>query len=185
MFNCRNPGHHTWLVGFRFNVSATIPSGSPGHRRAPPDEFHFEHFRCKKGRNHFRPLPRRRLLGQDKCLSLRQDRCLLLRQDRCLLLRQDRCLLLRQDRCLLVGQGALLSYRFTSVFNVSAEDICPVSAANIFPVATTDIRPVSTEDVYPVSTEDITVASRRPAAVLLSVETGQDVFCWDRTDVCC
>ena len=58
MFNCRNPGHHAWLVGFRFNVSATIPSGTAGLRRAPPDEFHFEDFRCKKGSKSFSSPPK-------------------------------------------------------------------------------------------------------------------------------
>ena len=61
-------------------------------------------------------------------------------------------------------------------------DICPVSAADICPVSTADICPVSTADIYPVSTEDGTAAGRRPVAVLYS---RIDVFCGDRTDVCC
>ena len=70
---------------------------------------------------------------------------------------------------------------------LATEDICLVSAADICPVSTADICPVSAEDIYPVSTDDITAAGRRPAAVPYSVETGYsvDVFCWDRTDVCC
>ena len=31
---------------------------SIGHRRAPPDEFHFEHFRCKKGSKSFSSPPK-------------------------------------------------------------------------------------------------------------------------------
>ena len=70
--------------------------------------------------------------------------------------------LLRLEHCVETGQMSILA----------TEDICPVSTADICRVSTTDICPVSTEDIYPVSTEDTTVAGRRPAAVMSSVETG-------------
>ena len=54
---------------------------------------------------------------------------------------------------------------------LAIEDICLVSTADICPVSTADTCPVSTEDIYPVSTEGETVAGRRPAAVMPSVET--------------
>ena len=52
---------------------------------------------------------------------------------------------------------------FFNISFVSAADICRVSA---------DTGLVSTADTCPVSTEATTAASRRPAAVLSSVETG-------------
>ena len=47
-----------------------------------------------------------------------------------------------------------------------------LASADICPVSTADICAVSTEDFYPVSTEDKKAASRWPAAVMFSVDTG-------------
>ena len=55
---------------------------------------------------------------------------------------------------------------------LATEDICPVSGADVCPIATEDVCPVSTENIYPVSTQDGTATSRRPLAVMSSVDTG-------------
>ena len=47
-----------------------------------------------------------------------------------------------------------------------------LATAAVCLVSTADKCPGSTEDIYPVSTEDGTAASRWPAAVMTSVETG-------------
>ena len=44
--------------GVPFQHLSTIPSGTAEHPWAPQDEFHFEHFRCKKGSKSFSSPPK-------------------------------------------------------------------------------------------------------------------------------
>ena len=151
MFNCRNPSHHAWLVGFRFNISATIPSGSVSLRRMNST---LNILGVTKGLKSFLSPPKTSATetgqmssaetGQMSAVETGQMSAAATRQMSSAKTRQissgktERCPVLPFYICL-----------------VSAEDICPVSAADICPVSTADICPVSTEDICPVSVADV------------------------------